>query len=149
MKIAIASDHAGFSLKEELKKHISSTGHQVNDVGTHDESSTDYPDWCEKLTECVLSKESDLGVLVCGTGIGMSIAANKTEGIYAALCSNEYMARMSRRHNAANVLVLGSRVTGSDLACSIVDAWLAAEPEGGRHEMRRAKVAAIEKARRA
>jgi uracil phosphoribosyltransferase len=141
MKVAIGSDHAGFALKDDLKAFVGSLGHEVTDVGTFSgEQSADYPDWCEKVTDLVTSGKSDRGILICGTGIGMSIAANKVPGIYAALCSSEYAARLSRQHNDSNVLVLGGRTTGADLAKSIAEIWLAAEAEGGRHLARRQKV---------
>ncbi len=141
MKIAIGADHAGYALKEQMKAWIVEFGHEPDDVGTYSgEQSVDYPDWSKKVAERVLSGRAERGVLICGTGIGMSIAANKVPGIYAALCSNEFMARMSRQHNDANVLVLGSRVTGSDLAREILRVWLDTQAEMGRHLVRRQKV---------
>ncbi|MDR3355486.1 MAG: ribose 5-phosphate isomerase B, partial [Synergistaceae bacterium] len=108
MRVAMASDHAGFSLKETIKELVSRLGHEVNDVGTHSaDTSVDYPDFSRKAADLIISGRADRGILICGTGIGMSIAANKVPGIYAALCTNEFMARMSRLHNASNVLVLG------------------------------------------
>ena len=146
MKVAMASDHAGFSLKEKIKDLVRRLGHEVNDVGTYSEDkSADYPDFSRKAAELIVSGRADRGILICGTGIGMSISANKTPGIYAALCTNEFMARMSRLHNASNVLALGSRTMGADVAAAVTEAWLAAEPEEGRHKTRREKVAAIEK----
>lgn len=145
MKVAIGSDHAGFSLKENLKEMLTEMGHEVDDAGTFSgDKSVDYPDWSKKVGERILSGRADRGILVCGTGIGMSIAANKIPGIYAALCGNEFMARMSRQHNDANVLVLGSRVTGVDLARAITDIWLKTPAEEGRHLMRRQKIMAFE-----
>lgn len=145
MKISIGSDHAGYALKEEIAAFAASLGYDVIDEGTGSaDKSVDYPDLCTKVTSRVTSKEAERGILVCGTGIGMSIAANKVHGIYAALCSNEYMARMSRMHNASNVLVLGGRVTGSDLAKEICRVWLETEAEDGRHKARRDKIAALE-----
>lgn len=141
MRVAIGADHAGFLLKNELKKHIEDMGHEVEDVGTFSgEQSVDYPDWARKVADRLCSGKIDRGVLICGTGIGMSIAANKMRGVYAALCSSEYAARASRQHNAANVLVLGSRVIGFDLAKSIVGVWFNTEPEEGRHLVRRQKI---------
>ncbi|MDR1019249.1 MAG: uracil phosphoribosyltransferase [Synergistaceae bacterium] len=141
MKVAVGSDHAGFALKEEMKRFVQSLGHEVTDFGAFSgEQSTDYPDWSKKVTDSIIAGKTDRGILVCGTGIGMSIAANKVPGIYAALCASEYAARLSRLHNDANVLVLGGRTTGTDLAKSITEAWLAAEAEGGRHLVRRQKV---------
>ena len=134
-KIIIGSDHAGYSLKEELKKYLKGKGYESLDVGCHSEESCNYPEFAYKLCQQVLDN-SCLGILICGSGIGMSISANRIKGIRAALCVNEYMARMSRRHNNANVLCLGARVIGSDLAVSIVDSFLEEEFEGGRHEKR-------------
>ncbi len=133
MKIAIGSDHAGFPLKEAVKEFLIKEGYAVEDVGTHSEDSTDYPLYAQRVSRLVQEGKADMGILVCGTGIGMSITANKFRGIRASLCTNEYMARMSRRHNNANVLCLGSRVVGVDLALSIVKAWLSEDFEGGRH----------------
>ncbi|MDR0647911.1 MAG: uracil phosphoribosyltransferase [Synergistaceae bacterium] len=141
MKVAVGSDHAGFALKEEMKGFVQSLGHEITDFGAFSgEQSTDYPDWCKKVTDSIISGKSDRGLLACGTGIGMSIAANKVPGIYAALCASEYAARMSRLHNDANVLVLGGRTTGTDLAKAIAAVWFATETEGGRHLVRRQKV---------
>lgn len=136
MKIAIGSDHAGFDLKELIKQHLSEKGFEVLDLGTHTKESVDYPVFGEKVAETVQKKEADFGIVICGTGIGISISANKVKGIRAALCTNEYMARMARKHNDANVLALGARVLGTDLALSIVDTFLSTEFEGGRHERR-------------
>lgn len=141
MRIAIGADHAGFPLKSELKKYIEDLGHEVEDVGTFSgEQSVDYPDWAKKVADQVCFGKADRGILICGTGIGMSIAANKRPGIYAALCCSEYAARVSRQHNDTNVLVLGSRVLGTDLAKSITEIWLSTEPEEGRHNVRRQKI---------
>jgi ribose 5-phosphate isomerase B len=142
MKIAIASDHAGFRLKEVLKKHFSE--HEFIDVGTYSEDSCDYPDYAILIGEKINSKEAEFGIVICGTGIGISIAANKMKGIRAALCFNEFMADMSRRHNNANVLALGAKVLDEDLAIRITDIWLKSEFEGGRHETRVQKIAKIE-----
>ncbi len=136
MKIAIGSDHAGFDLKELIKNHLQEKGIDVIDVGTHTKESVDYPVFGEKVAETVQKREADFGIVICGTGIGISISANKVKGIRAALCTNEYMARMARKHNDANVLALGARVLGTDLALSIVDTFLSTEFEGGRHERR-------------
>lgn len=145
MKIVFAADHAGYALKEELKRYVASLGHEIVDVGTNSTESVDYPDFGEKAGEVLASGDADRAVLVCGTGIGISIAACKLPGVIAAVCTNEFMARMSRRHNGANAVGIGARVVGSDLAREIVRAWLEEEPEGGRHEGRRDKIAAIEK----
>jgi len=136
MKIALGADHAGFPLKEKIKEFLQSKGYEVIDMGTHSTESVHYPDFAKKVALAVQRGEADRGILICGTGIGMSITANKFKGIRAALCTNEYMARMSRRHNDANVLCLGERVLGVELALSIVEAWLEEEFEGGRHEVR-------------
>ncbi|MDR1481666.1 MAG: uracil phosphoribosyltransferase [Synergistaceae bacterium] len=145
MRVVMASDHAGFFLKETIKELVCRIGHEVNDVGTYSaDESADYPDFSRKAADLIVSGEADRGILICGTGIGMSISANKTPGIYAALCFNEFMARMSRLHNASNVLVMGSRTMGMDVAAAVTEAWLAAEPEEGRHAARRAKIVALE-----
>jgi ribose 5-phosphate isomerase B len=142
MKIAIGSDHAGFRLKGILKKYF--TDHEFIDVGTTSEESVDYPDFAVLAGQKVLAGEADAAILICGTGIGISISANKMKGIRAALCCNEFMAEMSRRHNNANVLALGGRVTGDDLAVRITDVWLKTGFDGGRHEKRVEKIGKIE-----
>ena len=145
MKIAIGSDHAGYVLKQKLGAILEKMGHCVEDVGSFSaEIKADYPDWGFKVAEKVASGKAERGVLVCGSGIGMSITANKVPGVYAALCHDGYSARMSRQHNDANVLVLGSRVTGEDLAEEILDIWLKTSFEGGRHLVRRQKIEAYE-----
>ncbi len=136
MIIAVGSDHAGYHLKEKIKNYLLENKYQVLDFGTHSEDSTDYPNFAREVSLAVQKGEAQKGILICGTGIGMSIVANKFKGIRAALCLNEYMARMSRKHNDANVLCLGDRIIGEDLAIAIVDAWLNTEFEGGRHERR-------------
>ena len=145
MKIAVGSDHAGFPLKERIKEFILEEGHEVIDFGTTSEESTHYPLFARDVSLAVQSGEADRGILVCGTGIGMSITANKFRGIRAALCFNEYMARMSRLHNDANVLCLGDRVIGEDLALAIVEVWLKTPFEGGRHAKRVELIANIER----
>ena len=144
MKIALGADHAGFPLKEKIKEFLQNKGYEVLDMGTHSAESVHYPNFAEKVARAVQKGEADRGILICGTGIGMSITANKFKGIRAALCTNEYMARMSRRHNDANVLCLGERVLGVELALSIVEAWLEEEFEGGRHEVRVKLISDIE-----
>ena len=144
MKVVVGSDHGGFELKEVLKKHLEDKGFDVTDVGAYDTNSVDYPDIAVKACEKVTSGEFDFGVLVCGTGIGISIAANKVDGIRCALVSNEYCAEMTKRHNNANMLAFGGRVTGPDLAKNILDAYINAEFEGGRHQKRVDKISAIE-----
>jgi uracil phosphoribosyltransferase len=149
MRVVIASDHAGFELKGELREMLAGLGHDVTDVGTYSgEKPVDYPDWSEKAAEMITSGKADRGIMICGTGIGMSIAANKVKGIYAALCHNEFTARASREHNGANVLVMGARVIGSELARAITVAWLDAEPLEGRHTVRRQKITSYESSAR-
>lgn len=145
MNIAIASDHGGFGLKESLKKHLEERGISAVDCGTTNEDSCDYPDFAEKACGLVQRGEADCAVLVCGTGIGMSISANKMTGIRAALCGDTFSARFTRAHNDANVLCLGARVVGPGLAEDILDAFLDGKFEGGRHQRRLDKIAAIEK----
>lgn len=145
MKIALGSDHAGFHLKEKIKEFLVSKGHHVIDVGTTSNEPTDYPIYAREVAMLVKSGEAKQGILICGTGIGMCITANKFKGIYAALCTDEYMARVSKLHNNANVLCLGGRVLGDELALSIVDAWLSYNFEGGRHEKRVKIIEDIEK----
>ncbi|NPA41084.1 MAG: ribose 5-phosphate isomerase B [Aquificae bacterium] len=136
MKIALGSDHAGFALKERIKKFLIEKGYEVLDFGTTSEESTHYPLFAQDVALAVQKGEADRGILVCGTGIGMSITANKFRGVRAALCCNEYMAKMSRLHNDANVLCLGDRVLGEDLALAIVETWINTPFEGGRHAKR-------------
>lgn len=144
MKIAIASDHAGFLLKEQIKNYLDSRLIEYEDFGTHNEESTDYPRYAELVAKAIQSHGFDLGILVCGTGIGMSIAANKFHGIRAAVCSEPFSAILSRRHNNSNVLCMGSRVVGSGLAMLITEGWLNAAYEGGRHERRVGMITRIE-----
>lgn len=139
-RIALGSDHAGFPLKEELEQALRRRGHEVIDLGTHDESSADYPDYAHSVAREVLEGSSSVGVLVCGTGVGMSMAANRHPGIRAVVCSETFSARMARAHNNANVLCVGARVVGVGLAQDILDAFLESEFEGGRHERRVAKM---------
>ncbi len=145
MRIAIGSDHAGFRLKEKIKEFLKEKGHEVIDFGTNSEESTHYPLFAKEVALAVQRGEAERGILICGTGIGMCITANKFKGIRAALCLNEYMARMSRLHNDANVLCLGDRVLGVELALSIVDVWLSTPFEGGRHQKRLEIIKDIEK----
>ena len=144
MLIPIASDHAGFTLKGELKVELEKLGHTVLDLGTNDLSSVDFPDYATLVTDAINDQRATLGVLICGTGIGMSITANKVHGIRAALCRTEFEARMARQHNDCNVLCLGQRVTGTGLAIEILKAFLSATFEGGRHAARVAKITAVE-----
>ena len=145
MKLAMGADHGGYSLKEILKKHLVEAGHEVLDLGTHDTSSCNYPDYAAKVAYAVADKEADLGILVCGTGIGMSIAANKIHGIRAACCGDTYSAVMTRCHNNANVLCMGARVVGEGVALEIVDAFLANSFVGSYHTRRVEMLAEIEK----
>jgi ribose 5-phosphate isomerase B len=144
MKIALGSDHAGWELKEEIKKYLSTQKIEYKDFGPYNEESVDYPDYTEKVGEALLSGKYDRGILICGTGIGMSIAANKIKGIYAALVDNTYTAVFARKHNNSNVLVLPGRMIAKNLANEIVKIWLATEYEGARHEKRLDKIKAIE-----
>lgn len=143
MKIVLACDHGGFELKEAVREHLTKKGYKVNDIGVYDTNSVDYPDYGKKAAELVAGSD-DKGIVICGTGIGISIAANKVHGIRCALCTNEYMARMSRMHNDANMLALGNRVIGQGAALDIVDVWLSTEFEGGRHLNRVKKIMEIE-----
>jgi ribose 5-phosphate isomerase B len=145
MKIAIGADHAGFAAKEEIKTVIKALGHSVVDQGTSGETSVDYPDFAEKVARAVVGGEADRGVLICGTGIGMSIAANKVQGIRAALVSDEKTAALSRQHNDANVFCAGSRITPVVKIAESLKVWLQTPFEGGRHVGRVGKIGAIEK----
>ncbi len=142
--IAIGSDHGGFELKEHIKKHLEERSLEYKDFGCYDENSVDYPDIAEKVCNAINSGDADKGILVCGTGIGISIAANKIDGIRAAHCHDVYSAEMTKRHNNANVICMGGRVIGRELAFKIIDAWLDAEFEGGRHQKRIDKIHALE-----
>ena len=142
--IVLGSDHAGVQLKAAIGQFLRERGHEVEDLGTHDESSCDYPDYAEKVGRAVTSGRAERGVLICGTGVGISISANKIPGVRAALCGDTFTARMSREHNDANVLCLGARVVGTGLALDIVATWLGAQFEGGRHQRRLDKIAALE-----
>lgn len=144
MKIGIASDHGGFELKEYIKEYLKDNGIQYIDYGTNSLDSVDYPDYGRKVADGVVSGEIDKGIVICGTGIGISIACNKVKGIRAALCSDTYSARMSVEHNNANILALGGRVLGRDLAMEIVATWLNAKFQGGRHGRRIEKISDIE-----
>ncbi len=145
MRLIIGADHGGYALKEAVKRHLLAAGHEVEDVGTHDgQTSVDYPDYALPVARAVVKGRYDLGIVICGTGIGISIAANKVRGARAALCTDPYMARMARAHNDANILALGGRVIGEGLALDIVDAFLNGSYEGGRHARRVAKIAALE-----
>lgn len=136
MLLAFGSDHAGYALKRELFAHAAEQGHECVDLGTDSLESVDYPKYSHAVARAVSSGEANRGVLVCGTGIGTSMAANRHPGIRAALCHETFSARMSRAHNDANVLCLGERVTGASVAFEILDVWLATAFEGGRHARR-------------
>ncbi len=136
MKIVVAADHGGFDLKAIICKSLVEAGHEVIDIGCFSKESVDYPDFAEKAVLSIINGECQVGILICGTGIGMSIAANRHKSIRAANCSNVYTAQMSREHNDANVLCLGARVLEPEIAVEMVRVWLAAEFSGGRHQRR-------------
>ncbi|MCC8078141.1 MAG: ribose 5-phosphate isomerase B [Oscillospiraceae bacterium] len=142
--IAIGSDHGGFALKQAVMQHLSALGLEYKDYGTYTEESCDYPIYAEAVARAVTSGAAEKGILICGTGIGVSIAANKVQGIRAALCGDCYSAEYTRRHNDANVLALGARVTGAGLAEKIVDTFLQTGFEGGRHARRVALISDLE-----
>jgi ribose 5-phosphate isomerase B len=145
MKIIIGADHAGFRLKDELKSFIESLGHQVEDVGCHCEDSVDYPDFAMPVCEKVVAGDADKGILICGTGIGMSIAANKIPGIRCALVHDTFSAKATREHNDSNVLAMGERVVGPGLAQDIIRTWLETEfSQGVRHQNRVSKIKQLE-----
>lgn len=145
MKIALACDHGGLNLKEAIKKHLLEQDYEVVDLGTNSTDSCDYPDYGKKAALCVANKEADLGIVVCGTGIGIGISANKVKGIRCAIVSDTFSARMTREHNDANMIALGERVTGIGLGLDIVDAYLnASYSTDERHHRRVAKMMAIE-----
>lgn len=143
--IGIGCDHGGYELKEHIKKVLLEKGIEIKDFGVHDTSSVDYPDIAKPLCESVVKGECECGILVCGTGIGMSIAANKIKGIRAAHVTDSYSARMTKEHNNANVICIGGRITGVEIATDIVNAYLNAEFAGGRHQNRIDKITALEK----
>jgi ribose 5-phosphate isomerase B len=143
--VALGADHAGFPLKQDLKQWLVSEGHTVVDAGTHSQDSVDYPEFAATVACAVASGEAERGLLVCGTGIGMAITANKVPGIRAAVCADVETARLSRQHNDLNVLALAGRATSGDQAIAIVRAWLETPFEGGRHQRRLAKVAGLER----
>lgn len=141
MRIIVASDHGGLRLKKELVELLRKQGHEIEDIGTQTEASCDYPDFAHAVAKSVVGGKNERGILVCGTGVGMSVAANRHAGIRAVLCSDTYTAKLSRSHNDSNVLCIGERVLGSGLAWEIVTAWLS-EPASSedRHVKRRAKI---------
>ena len=145
MKIAMGNDHTGIELKNIIIEFVEGKGNEVIDLGTNAPESCDYPVYGEKVGRAVADGEADLGIAICGTGVGISLACNKVKGIRACVCSEPYTAKLSRQHNNSNVLAFGSRVVGSELAKIITEAWLDAEFEGGRHQRRVDMVMEIEK----
>ena len=136
MKVALACDHRGYEAKELIKSHLQRSGYDVQDFGTHESKSCDYPDFCIPASRAVQTKEVEWGILICGSGLGMCMTANKIKGIRAALCYDELMAQMSRKHNNANILCLPAMLINEQLATKIVDIWLSTEFEAGRHSRR-------------
>ncbi|HCU58489.1 MAG TPA: ribose 5-phosphate isomerase B [Alphaproteobacteria bacterium] len=136
MKIAIASDHGGFELKNKLVDYFKQEGLNIDDLGTYSADSVDYPDYADKMAEYILSKKAELGVLICGTGVGISIAANRHKGIRAALLYNQFVAEMAKKHNNANVIVFGGRTMSFDEVVSYIKIFLNTSFEGGRHQKR-------------
>ncbi|HEX2240252.1 MAG TPA: ribose 5-phosphate isomerase B [Actinomycetota bacterium] len=145
MRIALGADHAGYPLKIAVAKHLADLGHEVLDLGTDSESAVDYPPFCAAVGRAVVAGEADFGIVLGGSGQGEAIAANKVHGVRAALCLDEFTARLARQHNNANVLALGARIVAETFARSIVDVFLGTEFEGGRHERRLDLIAGIEK----
>ena len=143
-KIALASDHGGFDLKESVIAHLLNTGWEVDDLGPHSGDSVDYPDYGIKLAEAVAEKKVDRGIVICGTGIGMSIVVNRYPGIRGTLCSDVFTAKLCREHNDSNILIMGCRVIGKGLAAEIVNTWLNTPFEGGRHQRRLDKINQID-----
>lgn len=143
--IAVGSDHGGYALKQQILRYLKENGFEYKDYGCFSEQSVDYPDFALPVAEAVAGGEAERGILVCGTGIGVSIAANKVPGVRAALCHDCFSAKATREHNDSNVLTMGERVIGSGLALEIVDIWLHTPYAGGRHQVRIDKIAAIEK----
>ncbi|PWC15123.1 ribose 5-phosphate isomerase B [Brenneria roseae subsp. americana] len=143
-RIALGCDHVGFILKEEILAHLRAKGIEAIDKGTWSDERTDYPRFASAVAEAVVNGEADGGILICGTGVGISITANKFPGIRAVVCSEPYSAQLSRQHNNTNILAFGSRVVGLELAKMIVDAWLSAEFEGGRHQVRVEAIGQVE-----
>jgi ribose 5-phosphate isomerase B len=138
--ITIASDHSGYMLKNQIVEHLNKKGLSIQDLGTNNSDTVDYPDYAKAVVDSILEQETELGILICGTGIGMSIAANRRSGIRAALCTDLFMTERARSHNDANILVLASKITSEKLALDIVDMFLATKFEGGRHNARLAKL---------
>ena len=145
MKIVVGSDHAGYRLKEDLEEFLKEEGHDISDVGTHSEERVDYPPYCAMVGHAVVNGSADRGVVLGGSGQGEQIAANKVDGVRAALCNDLYTARLSRQHNDANVLAIGARIVAPTLAREILKVWLETPFEGGRHVPRLEQIAAIER----
>ena len=144
MKIAIGNDHSAVEMKQEISAYLREKGYDVLNLGTDTAESVDYPVYGEKVARAVVSGEADLGIAICGTGVGISISCNKVRGIRAVCCSEPYSAKLSRMHNDSNVLCFGARVIGPELAKMIVDEWLGASFEGGRHQRRVDEIKALE-----
>lgn len=144
MRVALGADHGGYELKEAIRTHLEAQGIEVRDFGTHSNDSVDYPKYGFAVGSAIIKGEADLGIAVCGTGLGISIAANKIPGIRAAVCTETFSARMAREHNNANILALGARVIGVGLALDIVDIFLKTEFSGGRHALRVNLISGIE-----
>ena len=145
MKIAIGNDHAATELKFQIKEYLESKGHEVINFGTDTNDSCNYPEYGEAVGKAVASGEAEAGVLICGTGVGISIAANKVNGIRAVVCSEPVTAKLSKEHNNSNIVAFGARIVGLEMAKAIVDAWLGAEYQGGRHQTRVDMITEIEK----
>ncbi len=145
MRIAMGADHAGVELKNKIKQHLLQKGYEIQDEGTNSTESVDYPDYAKKVGDDVAARRADFGILVCGSGIGMAISANKVPGIRAANITSEYEAQMSREHNDLNVLSLGARILDEPTAMNIVDKWLSTDFAGGRHQRRVEKMMSIER----
>jgi ribose 5-phosphate isomerase B len=145
LRIAVGGDHAGFALKEKVREYLASRGFEVEDAGPSSADSVDYPDFAEKVAERVASRKADFGVLMCGTGLGVAIAANKVPGIRAATCNDTLSAHFARAHNDANILAMGGRLIDVATAQEVLDTWFSTPFEGGRHQRRVDKIAIIEK----
>ena len=144
MKIGIGNDHAALEMKNQVMEYLEEKGYEVINYGTNTPESCNYPEFGEKVGRAVVSGEVDCGILICGTGVGISLAANKVKGVRAVVCSEPYSAKLSKQHNNTNILAFGARVVGSELAKMIIDEWLGAEFEGGRHQTRVDMIMAIE-----
>jgi ribose 5-phosphate isomerase B len=144
VKVSIANDHAGYQLKLAVMSHLREVGHEVDDLGAYGEEPVDYPPYCAACARSVVAGRADMGIVIGGSGQGEQIAANKVHGARAALCHDEYTARLARQHNNANVLALGARILAAELACDIVDVFLSSTFQGGRHQVRVDELAAIE-----